>query len=481
VIITDKKLQTLDSDVVSLICRDGLIRFIQFENSAYPDHEMTLKHFSKVFPPPASDVIANVIYGNGRPGSGHQSTISVNGRRQPRLYDVKVSTIEQPESEHPLFHVTLKSRSASDVDSVMLKDLLDQSSDSIMVFEPVRNRTGQIADFKWKYANLKAGLLTGCETGELTGKNLIETLPDSVIARLFEQYVQVVETGEPIQHEYSYDQGRTEKKWFHSDIRRYDDGVAVSFQDITGRKKEIQKTGKLNQQLKYSNAQKDKLFSIIAHDFRTPFAGCLGMLEMVLEDRDAYERDDLYEMLEMIYKQSRSTYHLLESLLDWALIQQNQLNFSPVRTDLQAIVDLMFRMLNHDAAEKNIGLKNSIPKGTIVYADKYMLRTILRNLISNGIKFTNPDGKIIIDAEKKGEFVEISVTDNGIGIQKGSQKKIFDIDYQYIGKGTNGEKGTGIGLHVCRDFIHKHGGEIRVESKPGTGSTFRFSLPYKKI
>jgi signal transduction histidine kinase len=364
--------------------------------------------------------------------------------------------------------------------SPLLHDLLDHSNNVIMVLAALRDGNGKITDFTWVYANRKASLLTGTEISGLIGNSLLKTPPESLFVLLFDQYVQVVESGQTCEHDFSFEHGKFSRRWVHSTIRRFEDGVAVTLQDITDRKKEIQKTKRLNHQLKYSNAQKDKLFSIIAHDFRSPFAGCLGMLEMVLEDRDAYEGEELYEMLMMIYRQSQSTYQLLESLLDWAMIQQNQLNYFPEKTNLFTLTDLMLKMHEGYASDKKIRLINNIPADAFAYADRHMLKTVLRNLISNGIKFTNPEGEIFIGFRKKGSFAEISVTDNGIGIQKLSQQKIFNIDYQYIGKGTHGEKGTGIGLHVCRDFIHRHGGVIEVESMPGSGSTFRFTLPLRK-
>jgi signal transduction histidine kinase len=372
---------------------------------------------------------------------------------------------------------SIRSYRGKDTHSELFRDLLDHLSNFVMVFGSVRDSSGIISDFSLKFANRNAGLLNIDDVHNFNGKNMSEILPESITHRFGDHIADVVESGNPFEEEFLFESEKSEKKWLHCLIRKYGDGFVATFHDISARKREVQRTSELNEQLRYTNAQKDKLFSIIAHDFRSPFAGCLGMLEMVLEDKDSYDRAELYEMLEMIYKQSQSTFHLLESLLDWASVQQGQLNYAPVNTDLKALADLMCNMLGSDAMEKKIELLNRIPEQTFVSGDTYMLKTILRNLISNGIKFTNPGGRIVIDAWKKGAMIEISVCDNGIGIQKSSQEKIFDIDYQYIGRGTKGEKGTGIGLHVCRDFVHKHGGEILVESEPGKGSTFRITLP----
>ena len=349
-----------------------------------------------------------------------------------------------------------------------------------MSFKPVYDRSGNVTDLRFTFANRKACSIIGTDKDDLTGICLLESAPGSLPAAQFEKMVEVLGSGKSLEYELSAIGAQSNRSWLQVVIQNYSDGITVSIQDITAKKQEIQKTRKLNAKLRNSNIQKDKLFSIIAHDFRSPFAGCLGLLEMVLDDLDSFSNDDLRKMLEMIYNQSQSTYQLLESLLEWALTQQNRINFSPERIDLHHIAGMTFFALNNNAVKKNIQLLNRIKKGTFVNADKNMLRTILKNLLSNGIKFTNQDGIIEVRAEVKNRFIEISVTDSGIGIQKNSQKRIFDIDYQYIGKGTDGERGTGIGLHVCREFVGRHGGAIVVDSEPGKGSTFRFTLPGSK-
>jgi signal transduction histidine kinase len=367
-----------------------------------------------------------------------------------------------------------------DSNTRLLKDLLDRSPNAVMSFEPVYDNTGKITDLRWTYANRKACNFTGTVPDDLIGTCLLESTPGSLPAAQFNKMIQVLVSGTTLDYEIAAKGTHRNQCWLQVVIQNYDNGITVSFHDITAKKQEILKSRKLNAKLRNSNIQKDKLFSIIAHDFRSPFAGCLGLLEMVLDDLDSFSNQELRKMLEMIYNQSQSTYQLLESLLEWANTQQNRINFSPERIDLHHIAEMSFFALSHNAEKKNIQLHNRIKKGTFVNADKNMLRMILKNILSNGIKFTNQDGIIEVRAEVKNRFIEISVTDNGIGIQKKSQKRIFDIDYQYIGKGTDGEKGTGIGLHICREFVGRHGGEIEVDSEPGKGSTFRFTLPGSK-
>jgi signal transduction histidine kinase len=363
----------------------------------------------------------------------------------------------------------------------ILLDLLNRSDDAIMAFEAVSNSRGEVTDFNWLFANSKARAIAGLGDYDLSGSGLLKTQPVGLLASQFEKMVSVYLTGSDQVYEIGASKVRTEQNWLKISIQKTIFGITLSIQDVTSRKQEIRRTRKLNERLKVANSQKDKLFSIVAHDFRSPFAGCLGLLEMVLEDIDSFDRDELRKMLEMIHLQSQSTYNLLETLLEWAKIQQNRINFSPERLDLYHAVEMTLFALVNSARKKDIKLSNKVSKGITVNADKNMLRTVLANLISNGIKFTDNGGNIEISAEKKGPLVEVSVKDTGIGIKKNSLKRIFDIDYQYINKGTDGEKGSGLGLHVCRDYVGRHGGVMEVESQPGQGSTFRFTLPGKRV
>jgi PAS domain S-box-containing protein len=477
------------SDVFCLLDINGHILYLRSDDQSgletSDNHSGTeacyvSQHFSKVFSAGVSNEITRFLSSYRLSSSGRQSTVSGYIGNELRDIEVTVTEVALPEPAQPVYHVLVRTMPADDGNVRLLKDLLDRSPNAVMSFNPEYDRSGMVTDLRFTFANRKACSILGTDKDELKGTRLLETAPGSLPAAQFEKMVEVLGTGTALEYEISARGKQNNRSWLQVVIQNYSDGITVSIQDITAKKQEIQKTRKLNAKLRNSNIQKDKLFSIIAHDFRSPFAGCLGLLEMVLDDLDSFSNDDLRKMLEMIYTQSQSTYQLLESLLEWALTQQNRINFSPERIDLHYIAEMTFFALNNSAAKKNIQLLNRIKKGTFVNADKNMLRTILKNLLSNGIKFTDQDGIVEVRAEIKNRFIEISVTDNGIGIKKKSQKRIFDIDYQYIGKGTDGEKGTGIGLHVCREFVGRHGGAIIVDSEPGKGSTFRFTLPGSK-
>jgi PAS domain S-box-containing protein len=250
--------------------------------------------------------------------------------------------------------------------------------------------------------------------------------------------------------------------------------------EITDRKKKVEQVRKLNEQLKGLNTQKDKLFSILAHDLRNPFAGSLGMLEMILQDRSSITDEEMNEYIRLLYENLMTTYNLIENLLEWSRTQRKKMTHAPEHFDLPDIIGQTFSVVSTSATDKQISLTHDVPPGTGVFADRDMLHAILRNLITNGIKFTKPGGQITVSAKQKNKMMEITVADTGIGIRAEEQEKLFMLDYEPSSKGTWGEKGTGLGLQICKEFVELHGGRISVESEPGRGSIFRFTIPVKR-
>jgi signal transduction histidine kinase len=179
----------------------------------------------------------------------------------------------------------------------------------------------------------------------------------------------------------------------------------------------------------------------------------------------------------MINISAVQTLRLLENLLEWAKSQTGKILFNPIPINLSELFNEEFIMLNDMSTGKNIELKSSFPDDLTVIADKNMLKTILRNLISNAIKFTHKNGKVEVKAIIDNKQVEISVSDSGIGMTKETMAKLFRIDANLVTRGTENEKGTGLGLFLCKEFVEKHGGKIWVESESGKGSVFKFVLP----
>ena len=225
------------------------------------------------------------------------------------------------------------------------------------------------------------------------------------------------------------------------------------------------------------NASKDKFFSIIAHDLKSPFNTIIGFSEMLKEEIKSGDPARNEEYAGLINISAVQTLRLLENLLEWANSQTGKILFKPLPVKLGELLNEEFNMLNEMAARKNIELKSYISDNLVIMADKNMIKTILRNLISNSIKFTHKNGKVEVNAITDKKNVEISVSDSGIGMTKETMAKIFRIDTNLSTRGTENEKGTGLGLFLCKDFIEKHGGRIWVESESGKGSIFKFILP----
>ncbi|HUX58987.1 MAG TPA: two-component regulator propeller domain-containing protein [Bacteroidales bacterium] len=233
------------------------------------------------------------------------------------------------------------------------------------------------------------------------------------------------------------------------------------------------KTSELNE----INASKDKFFSIIAHDLKNPFNSIIGLSEVMNDEIKSNNFAQIKEYSEMINTSAVETYRLLENLLEWANSQRGKTLFNPVQINLRVLYDEEFRILNDMAIRKNIELKCTFPDTLIIIADKNMIKTILRNLITNAIKFTHKNGKVEVKAFIENDQVEVSVSDSGIGMKEETMAKLFRIDANLTTRGTENENGTGLGLFLCKEFIEKHGGKIWVESESGKGSIFKFNLP----
>jgi signal transduction histidine kinase len=232
-----------------------------------------------------------------------------------------------------------------------------------------------------------------------------------------------------------------------------------------------------NNDLQIVISEKDKLFSIIGHDLKTPFNSILGFAELITEEYDQLTKDEILTYCQYIVKSSQKTLNLLENLLIWAKLLQNRIVFAPKEIQLYYTVHDIGLMFNEILMKKSLLFENEVSENSIVFADEEMLKTILRNLIGNAIKFSNMEGKIIVSSIFKPEGTEITVTDFGIGISKQNIEKLYQFNSQYITIGTENEKGSGLGLIICRDMIEKHGGYLRIESELNVGSKFIFLIP----
>ena len=252
---------------------------------------------------------------------------------------------------------------------------------------------------------------------------------------------------------------------------------------ITEQKKEVDK---LNLNLQEKNQQylelvstRDRFFSIIAHDLKSPFNSILGFSEIISEEIEELKKEEIVEYAGSIRSSAKSTLLLLQNLLDWSRTQTGKLQIEKSNFRFTEAVEENIRLHKLAAEKKGIELINKVDRDVIVYADSSMISAVVRNLISNAIKFTSA-GQVIIDCEIKKEFVEITVSDTGVGIAADNIKRLFKIDTVHSTPGTEFEHGTGLGLILCKEFIEKNGGSIKVVSTVGLGSKFIFTVETAK-
>jgi PAS domain S-box-containing protein len=247
--------------------------------------------------------------------------------------------------------------------------------------------------------------------------------------------------------------------------------------DITARKIAQEALAQSEIKLRELNAIKDKFFSIIAHDLRGPFNGLFGLLDMVREDFDEIGVEEVKENLETMNDILRNLFQLLEDLLEWGRIQRNVFDFTPVNENICLTINNVVDLYSINAKNKSINLILKAPDILYIKYDKKMISTVVRNLLTNAIKFTEPRGIIKITVIEETNQVKISIEDTGIGISQNNLHRLFNLTEYFSTKGTNNEGGTGLGLILCKEFVEKHGGKISVETELRKGSTFSFTIP----
>ncbi len=336
-----------------------------------------------------------------------------------------------------------------------------------------------------EYVNPAFTKQTGYTFEEAMGKNPRvlksgETSPD-----VYKDLWKTILSGKSWRGEFVNIRKSGEKYWELAHISPVIDeyGKIINFiaikDDITERKKAEIKLQKTKKELEKAVDSKDKFFSIIAHDLRSPFNALLGYLELLIEEGDKFSEEEKEMFIKNVFKSALNTFKLLENLLVWSNAQSGSMTYLPVKINMENIIYEVVSLSEQTATQKNIMItheKNDVE----AFADAEMIKAILRNLISNAIKFTPRNGKIIIDAYEYNEyFVRVDVEDNGRGMEWYVIDALFKIDKNYSTPGTEKEPGSGLGLIIAQEFVKWHGGKIWVESIPGTGSVFSFTVPKK--
>jgi signal transduction histidine kinase len=261
------------------------------------------------------------------------------------------------------------------------------------------------------------------------------------------------------------------------DKKRNINGTFGISRDITEHKLAEEEIKLKNELLQTINAEKDKFFSILAHDLKGPLSAFLGATQILTEEIQTMTLEEIKEITVSMKESATNIYGLLENLLEWSRLKRGIMDFKPETFNLKQNITASIEVLKESARKKKITISYSLPEDLTIYADSHMFNTVIRNLVSNAIKFTPKSGEISISTvAKKDNIVEVKICDTGIGISKELINKLFQLNEKTNRKGTEGEPSTGLGLLLCKEFIEKHGGKIWVESEAGKGSVFIFTI-----
>jgi PAS domain S-box-containing protein len=266
----------------------------------------------------------------------------------------------------------------------------------------------------------------------------------------------------------------TERKKALEQIEKY---VEELQQNKTLLEESAKELSLLNQKLNESNLNKDKFFSILAHDLRSPFSALLGFAEFLSNHIEELTEDEIKEFSQRIYKSLNNLFKLIEDLLQWSRIQTGRIDYAPVKFDLHRVADETLEIFQVNSSQKEIEVKNNIARNSFVFADEDMISRVIGNLLSNAIKFTPRKGEITLSAAEKEGFLQFTISDTGVGISSDNMQRLFKIEQTLTTEGTEKERGTGLGLILCKEFVEINHGSISVKSEPGKGSNFIILLP----
>lgn len=361
------------------------------------------------------------------------------------------------------------------------RQLFNSMSEILQIVEPILDDSGNAVDYIFHDVNPVFEEVTGKAKEQVLNKRVSEVI-GKISPEWFKAFNEVFRTGTPVRFE-SY--GNIFNKHYELFVwKTIEDTIAVIMTDITQRKIDEKVLVENENRLKELNATKDKLFSIISHDLKTPFSGIIGFSELLIEKLEKGDNGSASDYARIILDSSWQAISLVTNLVEWSRLQTGRITFNPAPLDVVSVINEVTGLLYATAKQKSIDISVQIsesPDELTIPADKAMIATVLRNLLSNAIKFSHPGGEVKIAACRKGEVVAIEVIDKGIGMDNETVEKLFKSDHYLSTRGTKNESGTGLGIVISKEFIAKHGGEICVDSRMGKGSTFVFTLPATKL
>jgi PAS domain S-box-containing protein len=329
---------------------------------------------------------------------------------------------------------------------------------------------------RYTYWNKESENFTGIKSADVIGKSIYDIFPKITNTPLEQAYQYVLNTGKPKSIEHTFVRDK-QHYYLESNVYPLSDGISVITKDVTNTRLAQKAVEKYSKDLEELNNSKDKFFSIIAHDLKSPFISLVGFSEILDEDLESLTSDELKYYARNIHKSAKGLLNLLENLLEWSRIHTGRMKFYPSKLNLGELISSVRSLYRENAAKKDITLEIDYDPDLYILADLNMIESVIRNLLSNAIKFTGHGGIIKINAFQNGGRVKVIVEDNGMGISNEDLDKLFKIDKHVSTKGTDEEEGTGLGLILCKEFVEKNDGKITVESELNIGTKFIVNLP----
>jgi two-component system sensor histidine kinase/response regulator len=354
--------------------------------------------------------------------------------------------------------------------------LLDESSDPIFSFYP---------DGTYRYVNNAFAGPFGKTPKDIIGKKIWDIFPQDEADKRFAVVKKVFGTGEEVSFEVRVPQPALDK-YYLTTVKpiKNDAGEVITIicisKEITERRRIEEELKHKNEELSALNATKDKFFMIVAHDLKNPLGNFRDITRLMRDSYSEFTNTEKRHFLDLMVRSANNLYSFFETLLLWSNSQRGIIPFYPVVIPIKTMVDDVFKSLASQSDAKKLSLINIIPDSIFITADPNMINTILKNLISNSIKFTRDEGQISVNISEAEDIITFSVADTGVGIKKEIHDKLFKIESNVTTPGTNKEKGMGLGLVICKEFVKKHEGEIWFETKTGKGTTFFFTIKNQK-
>lgn len=394
------------------------------------------------------------------------------------------------------------------------KSLKESEERYRQLFETALETIIVVQDYKLVYYNPIAYELTGYSDVELNSINFLDLIYFEDKERVQTNYEKRI-NGEKVQNKYSFRiitkdekikwvivsgvnlewNSKSSNLYFFTDITEQKEAEFELMrlnEDLTASKEEIEvnlyqknalilELTEVKEKLELLNSTKDKFFSIISHDLKSPFQSFIGLTELISENIDDFTTEEVRIYMKEMNNKAQNLYKLLKNLLDWARMQRGITEYNPTYLEISKLIKETIEDLNYNALQKEIKIINNVKDVLLAYVDEQMLRSVLRNILSNSIKFTYKGGEVKIEMSLlDNKYFDIIITDNGIGMSEEKLKKLFKIEERVGSEGTEGEESTGLGLLLSKEFVEKNNGEIKVQSEEGKGSRFIISLPKLK-